>query len=382
MRTNYIIVGAGIYGATLARLLKDSNHQVKVLEKRNHIGGNCYTEKVGNIEVHKYGAHIFHTSNNLVWKFVNRFARFYPYVHSVMARHGSSLYNLPFNLNTFNKIWDISDPQVAFNKIADEIKSEEAKGTFSKGTNDLESYAISQVGRTIYEYFIKGYTEKQWGRPCNELPSSIIKRIPIRYNFNNCYFNDYYQGIPLNGYTEMISKMLEGIEVKLGFDFLEHKDLLNLENTKFIYTGSVDEFCGFYLGELEYRSLKFVDYSIQTDNYQGNSVINYTDKELGFTRIIEHKQFLPNTERGKTIITKEYPQKYVRGLERYYPVETLVNKALHDAYIKIAKKDYPNVIFGGRLGSYKYLDMDDAILSAFDTYKGLVNNEVLVNNSV
>ena len=359
---DYIVVGSGLYGATFSYLAKKKNKKVLIIEKRNHIGGNIYTEEIDGINVHKYGAHIFHTSNKDVWDFVNQFVPFNDYVNQVLANYKGKIYHLPFNMNTFFDMWGVIEPNEAKKIIDEQVKKENIKEI-----KNLEDQALSLVGRDIYETLIKGYTEKQWGKPCNQLPSFIIKRLPLRFEFNNNYFNDTYQGIPIGGYTLLINKMLEGIDVILNEDFLQNKEKYLRIAKKIVYTGAIDEYFDYSLGELEYRSLRFEEIKMNKEYYQNNAVINYTDKETPFTRIIEHKYF-ENIVSSSTIITKEYPDTYSKGKERYYPINDEKNNNLYNEYLKLAKKE-KHVIFGGRLGNYKYYDMDDTILKAMEDSK-------------
>ena len=357
---DYLIVGSGLFGATVANRLKKEGKKVLVLEKRNHIGGNVYTENVEGINVHKYGAHIFHTDYKDVWDYVNSFVEFNRYTNSPIARYKNEIYNMPFNMNTFSKIWsDVITPDDAMRHINEEKK--EIKGE----PKNLEEQAISLVGRTIYEKLVKGYTEKQWNRDCKDLPAFIIKRLPVRLTYDNNYFNDRYQGIPIGGYTLLVEKMLEGIEVKLNTDYLKDKEKYNSMAKKVIYTGPIDEYFNYSLGELEWRSLKFINKTYDTDNYQGNAVVNYTSHDQEYTRTIEHKHFEYVTDNKKTIVTYEYPQDYKEGLEKYYTVNDEKNNALADRYRDLANKE-KNVIFGGRLAEYKYYDMDDVIKRALE----------------
>ena len=361
MKYDYLIVGSGLYGSVLARLLKDSGKSVLVIDKRDHIGGNVYTEEKEGINVHKYGAHIFHTNNKEVWNFINKYISFNDYRHTVLANYKDEIYNLPFNMNTFKKMWNIDTPEEA-KSIIDSQK----QGITSP--SNLEEQCISMVGTDIYEKLVKGYTEKQWGRDCKDLPSFIIKRLPVRYEYNNDYFNATYQGIPIGGYTKLISNLLEGIEVKLNYNFLDHKQ--DIEYDKLIYTGPIDEFFDYSLGHLEYRSVRFETEILDQEYYQSNSVINYTDKDIPYTRIIEHKYF-EGSKSPKTIITKEYPSEWQIGQEPYYPVNDTKNTNLYNKYKELANS-YPNIIFGGRLGQYKYFDMDGVIEEAIKTYKEYV----------
>ena len=363
---DYLIVGSGLFGATCAYELSKAGKKVLVTEKRNHLGGNIYCENINGINVHKYGAHIFHTSDLKIWNYVNKFAEFNNYINSPVANYNGELYNLPFNMNTFTKLWnDVITPNDAMKKI--EMEKESSGITEPK---NLEEQAISLVGRTIYEKLISGYTQKQWGKPCNELPAFIIKRLPVRFTFDNNYFNDRYQGIPVGGYNQIIEKMLDGIEVRLNCDFSDNKDKLSSVADTIIYTGMIDEFFEYRFGNLEYRSLKFETTVLENcDNYQGNAVINYTDEKTPYTRIIEHKHFEFNKCSG-TVITKEYPISWTKGMDAYYPVNNEENNALFEKYKEFAAKNAKNVIFGGRLGNYKYYDMDKTITEALK----LVNN--------
>ncbi|MDY6357081.1 MAG: UDP-galactopyranose mutase [Catonella sp.] len=361
---DYLIVGAGLYGATCARQLTDAGKKVLVIDKRDHIAGNIYTEKVEDINVHKYGAHIFHTNDKGVWEYVQRFAEFNRFTNSPVANYKGELYSMPFNMYTFNKMWDVVTPEEAAAKIDEQRK--EIKGT----PQNLEEQAISLVGRDIYEKLIKGYTEKQWGRDCKDLPAFIIKRLPVRLTFDNNYFNALYQGIPIGGYTKMVEHMLEGIEVRLGVDYLEYKDTLDKEAEKIIYTGPIDAYFNFKLGNLEYRSVRFETEVLNQPNFQGNAAVNYTDRETPWTRIIEHKWFeFGKDEDGndlpKTVISREYSSEWKPGDEPYYPVNDEKNSKLYEEYKALAEKE-SNVVFGGRLGEYKYYDMDKVIRVALD----------------
>lgn len=361
---DYLIVGAGLFGATFAYELGKKGKKCLVIDRRNHIGGNIYCENINNINVHKYGAHIFHTANKSIWEYVNSFVEFNNYVNSPIANYNGELYNLPFNMNTFTKLWrDVVTPEDAMKKIESEKFMGEPK--------NLEEQAKSLVGTTIYEKLIKDYTEKQWGRPCNELPAFIIKRLPVRYTFNNNYFNDRYQGIPIGGYNGIIEKMLEHCDIELNVDYLKNMDKYNKLADEILYTGMIDEYFNYTFGNLEYRSLKFeTEVLPDVDNYQGNAVINYTDSKTKHTRIIEHKHFEFNDCKG-TIITKEYPSDWHIGDEAYYPVNDDHNNELFNKYLDLSKLE-TSVIFGGRLGNYKYYDMDKTIESALE----LVSNEL------
>ena len=355
---DYLIVGAGLYGAVAANELKKKGFKCLVIDKRSHIGGNIYTENADGINIHKYGAHIFHTSDKEIWDYVNQFASFNNFINSPVARFHNELYNLPFNMNTFSKLWGIATPAEAAAKIKEQIEAENLTGE----PKNLEEQALRLVGRDVYEKLVKEYTEKQWGRDCKELPAFIIKRLPVRFTFDNNYFNDRYQGIPIGGYTAMVEKMLEGTELWLDTDYFEHRDSFDSIADKTIYTGMIDQFYGYQFGELEYRSLKFETEKLETENYQGVAVVNYTSHDEKFTRIIEHKHF----EFGKqpvTYITKEYPKQWEKGDEPYYPVNNDRNNELYAKYRALAEKE-TNVFFGGRLGQYKYYDMDKVIAAA------------------
>lgn len=359
---DYVIVGAGLYGAVFAHEAASKGKSVLVLEKRSHIGGNVYTEKVEGISVHKYGAHIFHTNNKEVWDYVNQFATFNRYTNSPVANYKGDLYSLPFNMYTFNKMWGVVTPEQAEAKIAEQ--KQEIQGE----PKNLEEQAIALVGRDIYEKLVKGYTEKQWGRDCRELPSFIIKRLPVRYTFDNNYFNALYQGIPVGGYTKLVENLLEGIEVRLDTDYLAEKETYDGMAEQVIYTGPVDAYFGYSLGTLEYRSVRFEQEIMDISNYQGNAVVNYTDRETPWTRIIEHKWFeFGKDENGKelpkTVISREYSSEWKPGDEPYYPVNDEKNNGLYEQYRQMADRE-EKVCFGGRLGEYKYYDMDAVILSA------------------
>lgn len=363
MKYDYLIVGAGLYGAVIAQQAISHGKSVLVIDKRNHIGGNIFTENIEGINVHKYGAHIFHTNNKEVWEYITRFADFNRYTNSPVANYKGELYSLPFNMYTFNKMWGVVTPSEAEAKIEEQRTS----ANINEPKN-LEEQAISLVGTDIYEKLIKGYTEKQWGRPCTELPPFIIKRLPVRLTFDNNYFNALYQGIPIGGYTEMISKMLNGSEIKLGVDYLENKTELDSLAKTVVFTGSIDSYFNYCYGELQYRSVRFETELIDTDNYQGNAVVNYTDRETPFTRIIEHKWFEFGKDKNgndipKTVISREYSSEWKTGDEPYYPVNDEKNNNLYLKYKSLAEKEQ-RVIFGGRLGEYKYYDMDIVIEKA------------------
>jgi UDP-galactopyranose mutase len=371
---DYLVVGSGLFGATFAREATNKGKKVLVIDKRPNIAGNIYTEKIEGIHVHKYGAHIFHTNLKEVWDYVNRFATFNRFTNSPVANYKGELYSLPFNMYTFNKMWGVVTPDEAKERI--EAQKKEAGITEPK---NLEEQAISLVGKDIYEKLIKGYTEKQWGRKCCELPSFIIKRLPVRLTFDNNYFNALYQGIPIGGYTKMVENMLEGVEVKLGVDFLKDREGLEAKADKVIYTGPIDEFYDYKLGTLEYRSVRFENEILDIPNFQGNAAVNYTDSETPFTRIIEHKWFeFGKDEEGndlpKTVISREYSSEWKKGDEPYYPVNDEKNSKLSEEYKALATKE-DKVIFGGRLGEYKYYDMDAVILSALSKADSIVGEE-------
>lgn len=361
---NYLIVGAGLFGSVFARQAADAGKKVLVIDKRPNIAGNVYTEKVEGINFHKYGAHIFHTNNTEVWNYVNRFATFNRFTNSPVANYKGELYSMPFNMYTFNKMWGVVTPEEAAAKI------EEQKKEITGEPQNLEEQAISLVGRDIYEKLVKGYTEKQWGRDCKELPAFIIRRLPVRLTFDNNYFNALYQGIPIGGYTKLVENLLEGIEVRLNEDYLEDKAEWNAMAEKVVYTGAIDAYFDYTLGNLEYRSVRFENEILDMPNFQGNAAVNYTDRETPWTRIIEHKWFeFGKDENGndlpKTIISKEYSSEWKPGDEPYYPVNDKKNGELYQKYKALAEKE-ENIIFGGRLGEYKYYDMDAVIASALE----------------
>lgn len=361
---DYVIVGAGLFGATFANLAKKDGKKVLVIDKRNHIAGNIYTENIEGINVHKYGAHIFHTDYKDVWDYVNSFVEFNRYTNSPVARIGNEIYNMPFNMNTFAKIWDdVFTPEDALRHIDEERKEMEGKTP-----SNLEEQAISLVGRTIYEKLVKGYTEKQWNRPCTELPAFIIKRLPVRLTYDNNYFNDRYQGVPIGGYTKLVERMLEGIEIKLETNYFDDIDAYKALAERIVYTGPIDEYFNYSLGSLDWRSLRFETKVLDKVNYQGNAVVNYTGKKPDYTRVIEHKHFEFDTTSPKTVVTYEYPADYKDGMEKYYTVNDDVNNELAEKYRELALKE-ENVIFGGRLAEYKYYDMDDVIKSAMTIYE-------------
>lgn len=356
---DYLIVGAGLFGAVFAHEAYKKGRTCLVIDKRNNIGGNIYTESTEGINVHKYGAHIFHTSDKQIWDYVNRFAEFNNYINSPVAVYKDELYNLPFNMNTFSRMWNIRTPEQAKEIIASQIAD-----LGITEPHNLEEQALSLVGRDVYEKLIKGYTEKQWGRDCKELPAFIIKRLPLRFVYDNNYFNDRYQGIPIGGYTAIIEKMLEGIEVRTGTDYFDFiRDNKNIAR-KTIFTGMIDEYYGYCYGPLQYRSVRFETDVLDCENYQGNAVVNYTDREVPYTRIIEHKHF-EFGKQPKTVISREYSSEWKQGMEPYYPVNNEENNALYEKYRELADKE-SNVIFGGRLGQYKYYDMDKVIAAALE----------------
>ena len=367
MKYDYLIVGSGLFGSIFAYEAKKRGKKVLIIDKRPHIAGNIYTEKVEDINVHKYGAHIFHTSNKSVWEYINQFAEFNNYINSPIAIYKNELYNLPFNMNTFSKMWNIRTPQEAKDEIAKQI----ADLNITSPKN-LEEQALSLVGKDVYEKLIKGYTEKQWGRSCCDLPAFIIKRLPLRFTYDNNYFNARYQGIPIGGYTSIIEKMLNGIEIHLNtdyFDFIkQNPDIAE----KTVFTGSIDEFYNYKFGHLQYRTVNFETEILDMENYQGNAVVNYTEREIPYTRIIEHKHFEFGTQ-PKTVISKEYSMEWKPGIEPYYPVNDDANNALFEKYNTLAQSD-KNVIFGGRLGNYKYYDMDKVIEAALKTVSEELDN--------
>lgn len=370
MKYDYLVVGSGLYGATIANILHNQGKSVLVIEKRNHIAGNVYTERIENIVVHKYGAHIFHTNNKEVWDYVNSFATFNHFINSPIANYKGEIYSLPFNMLTFNKMWGVITPEEALSII-----NQQRKEIIGEPRN-LEEQAISLVGRDIYEKLIKGYTEKQWGRKCSELPSFIIKRLPVRLTYNNNYFDAIYQGIPVGGYTKLVEKMLAGIEVRLCVDYLDGKKKWDKIADKIIFTGPIDRYYNYSLGTLEYRSVRFENETLDLSSFQGNAVVNYTDKETPWTRIIEHKWFEFGKDENdndipKTIISKELSSEWKRGDEPYYPVNDKENNELFNKYKRMASCEQ-KVIFGGRLGEYKYYDMDKVIESAIEMAKHLL----------
>ncbi|WP_148484697.1 UDP-galactopyranose mutase [Latilactobacillus curvatus] len=364
--TNYLVVGSGLFGATFAYEAAKRGNHVKVIEKRDHIAGNIYTKEVDGIQVHQYGAHIFHTSNKEIWEYINQFAEFNRYTNSPVANYKGEIYNLPFNMNTFNKLWGVATPAEAAAKIA-----EQRKVLGDKTPENLEEQAISLIGTDIYQKLIKGYTEKQWGQKATELPAFIIRRLPVRLTYDNNYFNDTYQGIPIGGYTQIIEKMLDSdlIDVETGVDFFDKKQEYIDQYDKVIFTGMIDQFFNYQLGELEYRSLRFETEEMDIDNYQGNAVVNYTDAETPYTRVIEHKHFeFGKGDKNKTIVTKEYPANWSRGDEPYYPINNDKNNRLYKAYRDLSSTE-PKVVFGGRLGQYRYYDMHQVIHAALQVVK-------------
>ena len=357
---DYIIVGSGLFGAVFVQQAQARGRTCLIVERRNHIAGNCYTENIDGIDVHRYGAHIFHTSDESVWDYVNQFAKFNNFVNSPIATYKGKLYNLPFNMNTFYAMWGTKTPAEAHAIIE---RQKHAAGIVEP--HNLEEQAISLVGRDIYETLIRGYTEKQWGRPCTELPASIIKRLPVRLTFDNNYFNDRYQGIPVRGYTAMIEAMIGKAEVLLSTDFLLDREYFNRLADKVIYTGAIDEFFDFQFGALNYRSVRFETEILEEANYQGVAVVNYTERDIPYTRIIEHKHFNP-IQTNRTVVSREYPSEWSVGEEPYYPVNDENNMALYEKYRELVNQ-VPNIIFGGRLGSYRYYDMDKVIGAALQT---------------
>lgn len=363
---DFLVVGAGLFGSVFAHEAHKRGKKVLVVDKRNHIAGNVYTEHVDGINVHKYGAHIFHTSNKEIWDYIQQFAEFNRYTNSPIARYKNELYNLPFNMNTFSRMWGVKTPAEAKSRI-EEQRAEALVALNGRNPANLEEQALSLVGRDIYEKLIKGYTEKQWGRKCTELPAFIIKRIPVRLVYDNNYFNDKFQGIPVGGYTQIVERMLSGIDVRLNTDFFKSREALTAEAKKILFTGMVDEYYEYCYGELEYRSLRFETEDLPQENYQGNAVVNYTEAEVPYTRIIEHKHFEFGFQDGiasnHTVVTREYPVNWKRGDEPYYPLNDDKNNALYAKYKALADQER-NVIFGGRLGMYKYFDMHHVIAEA------------------
>ncbi len=366
LKYDYLIVGSGLFGSVFAHEMAQADKKCLVIERREHTGGNIYCEERDGINIHRYGAHIFHTDDKAVWDYVNKFVEFNNYVNSPVANYKGELYNLPFNMNTFSKLWGVVTPQQAAEKIAAQ------RGAVTGEPKNLEEQAISLVGTDIYTKLIKGYTEKQWGRSCTELPAFIIKRLPVRYTFDNNYFNDRYQGIPIGGYNRLTEALLEGIEVRLGIDFNERKDEYRDCAEKIVYTGPIDAYFGYSLGRLEYRGLRFETERLEEANHQGVAVMNYTDRETPYTRVIEHKHFEFGTQ-PVTYVTKEHPSDWKPGQEAYYPVNDAKNQELYARYAELAKSE-KNVIFGGRLAEYKYYDMDDVIASALTMVRHVLNS--------
>ena len=364
---DYLIVGAGLFGSIFAYEANKKGKRCLVIDKRNHIAGNIYTKEVEGIQVHEYGAHIFHTSNKEVWDYINQFAEFNRYTNSPIANYHGEIYNMPFNMNTFNKLWGVVTPEEAQEKIEEEKK----EYNVSEPKN-LEEQAISLVGKTIYEKLVKGYTEKQWGQMATELPPFIIKRLPVRFTYDNNYFNDKYQGIPIGGYTQIIEKMLDGIDVRLNCDFFENREELENLADKTVFTGMIDKYYNYRFGELEYRSLRFETEILDEENYQGNAVVNYTAYEVPYTRVIEHKHFEYGTG-PKTVITREYPDSWNREKEPYYPINNDKNNKLYQKYKELADKE-DKVIFGGRLGQYKYYDMHNVVQEALNCVRNELQN--------
>ena len=362
---DFIIVGAGLFGAVFAREAKKAGKKCLVIEKRKHIAGNIYTREIEGIQVHEYGAHIFHTSNKAIWEYVNQFAEFNRYTNAPVANYKGRMYNLPFNMNTFHQLWGVTTPEEAKAKIEAQ-KLEYAV----ENPQNLEEQALNLVGRDVYETLVKGYTEKQWGRRATELPAFIIKRLPVRFIYDNNYFDDAYQGIPIGGYTKMVERMLEGVEVSLEENFLDRQEYYKGKGEKIVYTGMIDEYFGYCFGELEYRSLRFETEILEEENHQGNAVVNYTEFEVPYTRVIEHKHFEYGSQ-PRTVITREYPREWQKGDEPYYPMNDDRNAALYARYLEAASKE-GNVIFGGRLGQYRYFDMGDTIEAALACVKGQI----------
>ncbi|MDR2178120.1 MAG: UDP-galactopyranose mutase [Treponema sp.] len=361
---DYLIVGAGLFGAAFARRAADSGKKCLVVERRAHIGGNAYTETRNGIRVHRYGAHIFHTNNSAVWSFVRQFAEFNHYIHSPIANYQGEIYNLPFNMNTFYKMWGVTTPEQARERI-----NQQRQDCYTPDPANLEQQALNMAGRDIYEKLIKGYTEKQWGRPCRELPPFIIQRLPLRFTYDNNYFNAKYQGIPAGGYTAMVEKMLDGIEVRLETDYLRDRELYNRMAGRVIYTGPIDAYFNYSLGALAYRHIRFDIQTLRQSNFQGCAVVNYTDSLTPYTRIIEHKHFEFDT-REETVISYEYSGEWRPGMEPYYPVEDRQNRELYLRYRELARGE-KKTLFGGRLGTYRYYDMDQVIEQALDTFQNL-----------
>ena len=353
---DYLIVGSGLFGAVFAQQMTENGKICLVIERREHIGGNCYTENMEGIQVHKYGAHIFRTSNERIWNYMQQFSKFNHFINSPIANYKGEIYNMPFNMNTFNKMWGVITPEQAATKI------QEQKRMLNREPNNLEEHVIQMVGIDIYDKLVKGYTEKQWGRACTELPASIIRRLPVRFTYDNNYFNDPYQGIPIGGYTNIIEKMLSKSDVQVNCDFLKERNIYVKTAKRILYTGAIDEFFEYIYGPLEYRSLRFEHEIVDQENYQGVAVVNYTDRETPYTRIIEHKHFEFGKQK-KTVISREFPFEWHLGIEPYYPINDEKNQKKYNQYNELAQKE-KNVIFGGRLGEYRYYDMQDTIASA------------------
>lgn len=367
---DYLIVGAGLYGAVFAHEALKDNKKVLIIDRRDHIGGNVYTEDTDGITVHKYGAHIFNTDSKEIWEYVNSLVEFNHFVNSPIAVYKNKMYNLPFNMNTFYNIWGLFKPDEVKNKI------KEQQCEITGEPKNLEEQAIKLVGSDIYKILVKEYTEKQWGRSCSELPADIIKRLPIRMTFDNNYYNKRYQGIPVGGYTKLIDKLIDRAEVRLGCDYLSNKEYYNSICNKVVFTGAIDEYFEYSLGKLEYRTLRFEHKHFDIDNYQGNAVVNYTSNDVAYTRTIEHKHFDRDCKNSnKTIVSYEYPMEYKDGLEQYYPINDNKNNDLYNKYCELSKYE-DKVIFGGRLGEYKYYNMDDVIQSALNKYKEVGGNEL------
>lgn len=366
---DYLIVGAGLFAAVVANILTSNGKTCLVIDRRSHIAGNCYTEKIADIDVHRYGAHIFHTFDEEVWDYVNQFAKFNRFTNSPIANYKGEIYNLPFNMNTFNRLWGVVKPEEAAAIIAEQRKK------ITGEPQNLEEQAISLVGSDIYEKLIKGYTEKQWGRECQALPAFIIRRLPVRFTYDNNYFNDPYQGIPVNGYTDLIANMLKKSVIKLDVDYLKDKLYWRSQAKTLVYTGALDEYFSYVHGNLAYRSLKFETELLDQTNYQGNAVVNYTEREIPYTRIIEHKHFNFGTQ-AQTVISREYPCEWQAGMEPYYPVNDSSNQQIYAEYVKLANKEH-NFYYGGRLAEYKYYNMDQIVRSAIDlSYRILSENTV------
>lgn len=362
---DYLLVGAGLFNAVFANEARKKGKHCLVIERRSHIGGNCYTEVDDEIVIHKYGAHIFRTSNKNIWNYIQQFAEFNHFINSPIAKYYDEVYNMPFNMNTFSKMWGISTPQEAMDII------EKQSGNKSIQAQNLEEHAIQLVGTDIYQKLIKGYTEKQWGRACSELPASIMRRIPLRFTYDNNYFTDPYQGIPIGGYTPIIEKLFEGNDIEYNVDYNNVKDIYSKKADRIIYTGTIDAYYNYEFGSLKYRSLRFETEKLPMKNYQGVAVVNYTDRDIPYTRIIEHKHFEFGTQ-SNTIISREYPLEWVREIEPYYPISDKVNELRYKRYSELAEKEN-NVFFGGRLGEYRYYDMQDTIKSALGLSKTIIN---------